>query len=72
MAASPAGLFVLTCTCRMSGGMTQTGYPALVTTIHTQTHYNLGAGERWGADSNETKTKREKQQMQERNSTVMP
>lgn len=35
---SPAGLFVPTCTCWKSGGMTQTGYPTLSTTIYTQTH----------------------------------
>ena len=35
---SPAGLFVPTCTCQKSGGMTQTGYPTLGTTIYTQTH----------------------------------
>lgn len=53
---SPAGLFVLTCTCRMSGGMTQTGYPTLVTTIYTQTRpepNTILPGKRGGADGNE-------------------
>lgn len=64
---SPAGLFVPTCTCRKSGGMTQTGYLTLTTTIYTQTHPEPNtvlprsmSGVGWGADGNESKDKERK------------
>lgn len=81
---SQAGLFVPTCTCRESGGMSQAGYSILSTTIYTQTHpeHNtilpgsmLGWGEVRGADGNENKDKGGEQPKTERcrrNNKVMP
>lgn len=39
----PAGRYMLTCTCQMSGGVTQTGYTTPATTIHTpaRPEYNI-------------------------------
>ena len=62
---SPAGLFVPTCTCRKSGGMTQTGYTTLSTMIYTKTHPEPntilpGSFLAVGADGSEGKDKERK------------
>ena len=77
---SPAGLFVPTCTCRKSGGMTQTGYPTLSTMIYTKTlpEPNTilpGSFSVVGADGSEGKDKERKAAKEtdaRMNSKVMP